>query len=88
MANFVRLGRDLSSTLKAQAHFFLLFLALVWCSLGRTHPALVEDVEDLVAEGRVEGVGTPLLVPEQGLQQSGELVDVQRVVPARDHHPQ
>ena len=41
----------------------------------------LEDVEYLVAEGGVDRVRTTLLVPEQGLQQSGELVDVQRIVP-------
>ncbi len=47
----------------------------------RTYPALVENVEDFIAELRVKRVRSAFFVSEQGLQKSGELIDVQGVVP-------
>ena len=46
----------------------------------RPHPGLVEDHEELVAEGLVDRVRLSLLVAEEGLQQVGELVYVDGAV--------
>ena len=45
-----------------------------------TYPGLVEDHEELVAEGLVDRVRLPLLVAEEGLQQVGKLVYVDGAV--------
>ena len=45
-----------------------------------TNPTLVEDVENFIADGWVKGIGPSFFIPEQSLQQSRELIDVQGVV--------
>ena len=39
-----------------------------------------EDDENFIADGWVQGIGASFFIPEQSLQQSRELIDVQGVV--------
>ena len=50
-----------------------------------TYPGLVEDHEELVAEGLVDRVRLPLLVAEEGLQQVGKLVYVDGAVAGMEY---
>ena len=65
-----------------QFHMFLVMLLFISHNSIKipTYPGLVEDHEELVAEGLVDRVRLPLLVAEEGPQQVGKLVYVDGAV--------